>query len=301
MPSVRVATFNCENLFARFKFTSNVDPAEITANGFTIDKTKFTILKDEEKALTAKAILATKADVIALQEVENLEVLRRFNSERLKSAGYTYSMLVDGPDPRHIDVAVLSRLPIVHVRSYQHLRQGSSQVFSRDCLEVDVEAEGRRLTLFVNHFKSMLGGRKQTRSRRLKQAETVRKIVTDRFGNEPGGSPWIVLGDLNDYPQPGEGTTTGLGDLLDWDQVENVIGRLPEAQRFTHFFDGTGEIRQLDYLFLSSALAQATNAQPVLIRKGLSTKAPVEDERFPGVTAKIAASDHCPFAIDVNL
>jgi endonuclease/exonuclease/phosphatase family metal-dependent hydrolase len=301
MPSVRVGTFNCENLFARFKFAANVNPADVTANGFTIDKTKFTILKEEEKALTAKAILALNADVIGLQEVENLLVLRRFNSDRLKNAKYKHSMLVDGPDPRHIDVGVLSRFPIVHVRSYQHLREGNSAVFSRDCLEVDVDVGGKRLTLFVNHFKSMLGGRKQTRAKRLKQAKAVRQIVEDRFGNAPGDAKWIVLGDLNDFPEPDQGTTTALSDLVDWNQVENVIERLPQAQRFTHFFDGQDELRQLDYLLLSKSLAAATNAQPVLVRKGLSTNAPVNEVRFPGVTAKIAASDHCPFAIDLDL
>ena len=69
---------------------------------------------------------ACDADVIALQEVDNLEVLRRFRSDFLRNMHYDQAMLVDGNDPRHIDVAVLSRLPIVHVRSYHHLRSGQS-------------------------------------------------------------------------------------------------------------------------------------------------------------------------------
>jgi len=308
MPTVRVATFNCENLFARYKFASNVDPSTATKDGFTVEKTKFTILKEEEKALTAKAILTTKADVVGLQEVENLEVLRRFVNERLKSAKYAHSVLIDGPDPRHIDVAVLSRHPIVHVRSYQHLRAGKESLFSRDCLEVDIDVGGRRLTLFVNHLKSMLdlddpdNGRKNTRERRLAQARAVRKIVEDRFGTPAGDSPWIVLGDLNDYLTDGEGTTTSLADLVLWDQVDNVIDRLPEDERWTHFFDRRNDVRQLDYLLLSRSLASATAAKPVLVRKGLCTKATqAKDQRFPGVTNKIAASDHCPFAMDIVL
>jgi endonuclease/exonuclease/phosphatase family metal-dependent hydrolase len=243
-----------------------------------------------------------------LQEVENLEVLRRFVRQRLKSAEYDHTMLIDGPDPRHIDVAVLSRYPIVHVRSYQHLRAGSQPLFSRDCLELDIDVEGRQLTLFVNHLKSMLdqsdpeNGRKNTRERRLRQAQQVRKIVEDRFGTSAGDSPWIVLGDLNDYLADGEGTTTSLTELALWDQAENVIDRLPEKERWTHFFDRRNEVRQLDYLLLSKSLAGATAAKPVLVRKGLSTKATqAKDKRFAGVTHKIAASDHCPFAVDIEL
>jgi endonuclease/exonuclease/phosphatase family metal-dependent hydrolase len=307
MPNVRVATFNCENLFARYKFEKNVDPAKVTKDGFTIDRTKFTILKEDEKALTAKASLAIDADVLALQEVENLEVLRRFRSDRLKKAKYVHGVLIDGPDPRHIDVAVLSRHPIVHVRSYQHVRDGSAAVFSRDCLEVDVDVKGKNLTLFVNHFKSMFdqkdrkNGRKNTRAKRLKQAKAVRDIVRGRFGPSPGGSAWIVLGDLYDYHQADQGTTTGIADLVGWDQLENVLDRLPQADRWTHFYDKTNSYRQLDYLLVSNSLAAGTG-QPQLIRKGLTTKATmVTETRFLGVTGKIAASDHCPLAIDVSL
>lgn len=312
MPTIRIGTFNCENLFARYKFNSNVDPANAAKNGFDINMTKFTILREPEKMLTAKAIAALDADVIALEEVENLDVLKRFRNDRLKNLKYTYAILVDGNDPRQIDVAVLSRFPIVAVRSYQHLRDGNSFLFSRDCLVVDVQANGKTLTLFVNHLKSMLDknnpsqGRKTTRAKRLKQAAEVKKIVEARFGANPGTAPWAVLGDFNDYLGTGQGTTSGITDLVIWSEVENVVDRLPVAERWTHFFDGAsaGEprVRQLDYILLSSSLAAGTTSAPIIERRGLSTKATeAGSSRFPGVTAKSAASDHCPVAIDINL
>jgi len=312
MPTIRIATFNCENLFARFKFNANVDPDKASKEGFDINMLAFEILKEDEKRLTGKAIEALDADVIALQEVENLDVLKRFRNQRLKKLKYTYAMLVDGNDPRQIDVAVLSRFPLVATRSHQHLRDGNAFLFSRDCLEVDVKANGKPLTLFVNHFKSMLDkkhpaqGRKTTRAKRVKQAAEVRKIVEARFGASPGSAPWAVLGDLNDFLAPGQGSTSGIADLVTWSEVENVVDRLPEAERFTHFFErapaGEPRVRQLDYILLSSSLANATNAIPVIERRGLSTKATeVPGARFPGVTAKSEASDHCPVAIDIEL
>lgn len=312
MPKIRIGTFNCENLFARFKFNSNVDPAKAIKNGFDINMVNFDILRNAEKELTAKAIKALDADVIALQEVENLDVLKRFRSERLKNLKYTFSMLVDGNDPRQIDVAVLSRFPLVAARSYQHLIDGNSALFSRDCLEVDVQVNGKKLTLFVNHFKSMLDknnpsqGRKTTRAKRFKQAAEVKRIVGARFGSSPGSAPWAVLGDLNDFLGPGQGTTSGITDLVSWSEVENVVDRLPVGERFTHFFAnapaGEPRVRQLDYILLSSSLAGTTNALPVIERRGLSTKATeAPGPRFADVTAKSVASDHCPVAIDINL
>ena len=310
MPNVRIATFNCENLFARFKFNSNVDPQTASVNGFDVNMTKFDILNPDEKALSAKAIAACKADIVALQEVDNLDVLRRFNRDRLKNSKYTFQVLIDGPDPRHIDVAVLSRFPIVHVRSYQHLRDGSHPLFSRDCLEVDIDVNGKVLPIFVNHFKSMLdkkdpaNGRKNTRAKREKQARAVRDLLKARFGASAGAKPWVVLGDLNDYPQADQGTTSGINDLIGWNQLENVLDRLPQADRWTHFYQpkaNTRLYRQLDYILVSKALSQST-ASPELIRKGLTPKAiEVTGARFPEVTTTIVASDHCPQVVDIAL
>ena len=52
-------------------------------------------------------------DVIAIQEVENLEILERLRIEYLDGLGYEPSVLIEGTDARGIDVAFLSKFPVV--------------------------------------------------------------------------------------------------------------------------------------------------------------------------------------------
>ena len=53
------------------------------------------------------------ADIVALQEVENLAVLERLRTEYLAPAGYRPAILIEGQDNRGIDVAFLSRLELL--------------------------------------------------------------------------------------------------------------------------------------------------------------------------------------------
>ncbi len=304
--ALRLATFNVENLFARWKFREGVEPAEANKSGWKVDETRFDELSVDEKALTGMAIRELGADVLALQEVESVDTLKHFRAGALGGRkAYPYVAGIDGNDPRLIDVAVLSKLPITHVRSHQHLldpETKSSTLFSRDCLEVDVALpEGGSLTLFVNHFKSMLGGREETRPKRERQARAVKEIVTERFGSDAGEHPFAILGDFNDYLEDDEQGMTGIAELVRWEELENVVRRLPEEERWTHFWPRGRAYHQLDYLLLSRTLADATPSSPEIMRKGMPLRAErYEGERFVGVGRdNPKASDHCPVVMEL--
>lgn len=220
MDTITLGTFNCENLFARYRFRSGLEPAK--EGGFTINDGAFDICGEENKRLTAEAIRAASADILGLQEVESLPVLDTFTSTLLEEAGYGKRVLIHGNDPRNIDIAALSRLPITRLRTWQHLRSRSgAALFSRDLLEVDVEVsagagKARTLTLFVNHLKSMLGGRAQTRERRVEQVQALLRIVAERVGPAFDGN-FVVMGDMNDYLKADDdGTTTALRELASY-------------------------------------------------------------------------------------
>ncbi len=130
-----------------------------------------------------------------------------------------------------------------------------------------------------------VNGRRNTRERRLGQSEEVRRIVSERFGETAGDHPFIVLGDLNDYMETDAHGQPGIAPLVEWEDVVNVVERLPEDERWTHFFKGRGGrnplaagYHQLDYLLLSRSRADGTEAKRTIVRNGLPKRA----ERYPG-------------------
>lgn len=317
MSTVTVATFNCENLFRRYRFNKNLTKEQVEKkiqDGFIVDKAILTTVNETERKLTADVIKATKADIVCLQEVENMDTLKNFLSEYMSSAGYKYRMLIDANDPRLIDVAIISKIPISYVKTHQYLKSGSSNVFSRDCLEAEFLIGDKPLTLFVNHFKSMFDKgnltpaqkRAKTAARRELQAQTVLDIIKQKYKNKLEKENWIVLGDLNDYPDD----KTSLKKLISSKWMENIVQtRITDvAEQWTHYWDTTTvpveeRYKQIDYIFLSKQLA-ATNpdAIPVIVRKGIVTKATkYSGARFVGVTDKQGASDHCPIAVTIKL
>jgi endonuclease/exonuclease/phosphatase family metal-dependent hydrolase len=96
------------------------------------------------------------ADIIALQEVENVAVLERLRTEYLGDLGYLPAILVEGSDNRGIDVAFLSKLPLVGEPTLHPLhlpdfpdRQGDT----RGVLQADFAMpDGTVLTGFSVHF-----------------------------------------------------------------------------------------------------------------------------------------------------
>jgi endonuclease/exonuclease/phosphatase family metal-dependent hydrolase len=317
MTKITIATFNCENLFQRFRFSDKASQKkkdEAVQNGFILDKTLFTRIIDKGKKLTAQAIAETQADIVCLQEVENLDTLKNFCSQYLKGKNtWPYKLLIDANDPRLIDVAVISKIPIKGVATHQYRKGTNSRpVFSRDFLEVQFEIKGKPFTVFINHFKSMLDpkaktpaqSRAHTAAKRKAQAQAVADILRERFGNNPGKAAWAVVGDFNDYPD----AKTSLTPLLSQPWLENVIGRLPAAEQWTHWWDTTKvpeeeRYKQIDYILLSSSLAKANaGAKPKIIRNGLAHKAKkYSGPRFTGTGPKVAASDHCPVVVSLYL
>lgn len=229
--------------------------------------------KPEATRKLAERIKALDVDVLALQEIENIEALDEFCDEQgLRAAGYKHLVLVEGNDDRLIDVGVMSRLPIGAVTSWRHRtyknRPRERPVFSRDLLEVDILDEKRKrvlLTLYVNHLKSRLAKdddeKRAGNLRRKRQADTIAAIIGER--PPPGG--YVILGDLNDTP-----TASRLKAIRDLAVVDALSDPdetggpypaddpdQPKTKAWTHRYRASGrtDYELFDQIWLSSDLA----------------------------------------------
>lgn len=241
--ALRIATFNAENLMRRFDFSGyrNELRRDRTLSMVDIrDERHFERLEearviahsDDTMQLTALAIADTQADIICLQEVENLDALHAFEYGylfKMIGAGYRHKYLSEGNDGRGIDVAVMTRpetadgepIEFLSMQSSAHLTYGElglstpelsemgeephERIFRRDCVTLDFKIGGKRLSLFVTHLKSMgpgkngIDGRAYTMPVRRAEALAIRHIVDTKFNGRPGGKRWLICGDLNDY------------------------------------------------------------------------------------------------------
>lgn len=294
---VKIGTFNLNNLFSRFNFSSAIneiqtgssmgamtiryeftDPNNVRIRTF---RGKLVKAKDvADRQTIAERILTIDADVLAVQEVENINVLKEFNRIYLKGL-YPYQVLIEGNDPRFIDVALLSKLPAGAITSFQaavHNKKPSEPVFSRDCLEVEIFNHTRSQKLFTiynNHLKSHFGddenngqGKVRNDTRRRQQAEKIADIVGKRMRTN---SKYIITGDMNDTP---DAAPLQPMFMIDGSKLFDAMAnpretRPPKSERdgydpqnsvWTHRFKKSGEPPKhelYDQIWLSPALAQA--------------------------------------------
>ncbi len=242
--TLRIATFNVENLMARFDFSGfrNERSRDRAIAMLRVDNEKqyrdlerarVVAHADDTRQMTALAIADTYADIVCLQEVENIQALEAFEYgylHKMTGRGYRQKFLIEGNDSRGIDVAVMARErtaagdEIEFVRATSHAKrtyddldvhnaqlaemgeEKNEKIFRRDCLEIDFKIGGRPITLYVTHFKSMgthkrgVIGRDYTMPVRQAEASAVRTIIERRFGKGKTASKrWLICGDLNDY------------------------------------------------------------------------------------------------------
>lgn len=125
-------------------------------------------LKMKRLASVIKGYKKNGPDILILQEVENLRVLSQFNEKHL---GYPNVILLEGPDKRGIDTAILSKLestmkPKIHL---QHGGWGNKPKATRGILEANLKLPNNEtISVFAIHFPSQ-GSPTKTRLEAIKR------------------------------------------------------------------------------------------------------------------------------------
>ena len=185
--TIRIGTYNVQDLFDEFD-----DPALFDGPP----------AKPEKLEALAEIILKFDCDILALQEVENIEFLERFNSEYLNGK-YSEVILEEGSDPRGIDVAILSDLPILSRKSFSDriLKSDSEKVlFPRKVLAVNFISPDNEIWTFITvHLKA--GPDFKSCESRISEARAIAEICRDEgYVNFFGKGRVILAGDLNSEP-----------------------------------------------------------------------------------------------------
>jgi len=260
--SMRIATYNVENLFDLNR--SGNEYAEYIPNTPWQWNAKNYRIKLKN---IARVIADIKPDVIGLEEVESLEVLRDLQAELTRQGLYLpYRAIADAKEST-VKVALLSRYPIKVKREIKV----TNGLRIRNILEVKLETGTEPLYVFVNHWKSKSG----PESMRVTSAKALKKRL-----DELGSVPYVLVGDFNsDYDEKhlflrkrkhnDTDGITGINDILatmqdgkgiDLTQLRHckecaydLWYELPALQRWSHNFYGQKEA--LDHIIISPALA----------------------------------------------
>lgn len=293
-----VGTFNLNNLFSRWNFQAEVP------KGTTLTQTlefgpdtearlrrfrgRVVTAKDpDDTATIAARIAAIDVDVLAVQEVENIEALKTFNRESL-GGRYPHVIVIEGNDPRLIDVGLLSKYPVGQVVSHQTAPDPddpSKRVFGRDLLRADILTPSRSrrlLSLFNTHMKSNFVDSLEHRTPEAKAAQRIRNnerrkrqaIATEEIiaAETRPNSRYVLLGDMNDDPDseflaPMLDSSLGLVDALTdvsetRESKHEQLGAQP-GPRWTSRYKPSGEPpehRLFDQIWVSPSLASKVDA-----------------------------------------
>ena len=223
------------------------------------------------------------ADVVTLDEVENLDALTLLNDEHLQGMGYQ-PYLKDGRDTyTGQDVGLLTRIdpdePL-----WRNDNKGTSGETTKSASKnytAKLTVNGERIALVAVHFLS-----RPTDTRRLDDRQAQADAIADAAEElDAEGFHVIVLGDINDYDGSPEASdhesnqpiTNVLARLRGMDPADpdddlvNVASFIPKNRRFTcHWdkndngrIDGTGELTSIDHILLAPELARRVTSAAI--------------------------------------
>jgi endonuclease/exonuclease/phosphatase family metal-dependent hydrolase len=129
-------------------------------------------------------------DIVALVEIENERIIEDIAA----AAGYHRTFFASSPKAA-LGLGLVSRFPILAAKSHSAYFEGTEA--PRPVAEIWVDAEGKTLVLMICHWKSKLGGDRETETARKAEAAIIARRLSEIQAAD-AGIPVIVMGDLNE-------------------------------------------------------------------------------------------------------
>ena len=236
---IRVVSFNVENFF----------PVGGDLDGGAVSDVEYAEKRD--RIVDAVGRLLLRPDVVAVQEVVNLEIL---GDVAARLGGYT-AYLAEGNDSRGIDVGFLVKDTVQAANARQLGKSetttltdcadgtvaGQPLLFDRPPLALDVTAGPVTFTILTNHFAS------KSHPDACRQAQAA--FVRDRVAEiEAGGGHAIVVGDLNAFEDESALATLQDGKTT----LTNLWPLAPADNRYSFAFQG--KLQTLDHVLVTDGL-----------------------------------------------
>lgn len=278
-------TWNVENLFdTRAPHPS--DPPLPTRQQYDVDIAK-----------VANTILQAGAPtIVALQEVENIDVLETIATQPALAEFQYQAVLIEGFDSRGIDVGYLVRGDRATVLDVQQ-RAAPEGITSRPPLILKIELQGtaEKTVVYVinNHFTSMSGGEQSTEAVRTAQAAWNVALVQEIQAAEPDAYI-AVVGDLNSYfisPPLQALRQGGLKHVFDACPASRACQHV--GQPYTYIYQGQAQV--LDHILVSAGLYGRLQRVEVL---HVNADYPLP---MPEDTSPTHKSDHDPVIVTFGL
>jgi len=263
MNGLTVAFYNVENLFDTINDeTINDEEFLPTAKG------QWNTAKLNHKLENIARVIASMdtndfPDMIGLAEIENLEVLKLLQNQKLiEDAGYELIHFADNDD-RGIEVAFMFRpeffRPIFSIPK-NYIIDSMPNSNPRHIMYVKgVVATKDTIHLFINHWTSRYGGQAETVKARNAAGSFVRKMADSLFKVDLNTNI-IILGDLNDNPTD----ESLIHHLKALPISENITSSQLYNLALNPFLAGTGTLYYKSWDFFDQVIISTNIVKPVV-------------------------------------
>ncbi len=232
---------------------------------------------NDKTNMVSEKIKQINADVVGLSEIENISVLKDIANK----SGYPYYYLIEGNDPRGIDICLLSKWEVTYISHKDQpapYNENTNYKFSRDCSECIFYFNNEKIYILLNHLKSKTDNDEEDLKKQVAQVKGILDIILTIYNKEKTQPNIIVMGDLNSerFSEP--------LNILEKSGLKIINYLYNEKKLYTYKYQN--KLITLDYFILNEILFNKTKYRKLKNYTGKDLE-------------KI--SDHFPLLLEIDL